>query len=160
MCPGQQLHNPAHVQCVLITVWTQASSSGGGGGLQSVIKRDLPWTWLSSGTQTLQALMEPDDHITQQGAVQPGGAEPVAPEGKKKNSTKPNRVCWVAGSHWGSFTIHEPLSETENSRKWRIFHMKNTETLRNKEYNVWNALETKNQSSEKGPLFSNFFLSY
>lgn len=84
MCPGQQLHNPAHVQCVWTAVWTQAS---GGGGLQSVIKRRSPGTRLSSGTQTLQDLMEPDDHISQQGAVQPGersAAEPVAQEEEKK----------------------------------------------------------------------------
>lgn len=95
MCPGQQLHNAAHVQCVLIAVWTQGSSGGGGGsGLQSVIKRRSPGTWLSSGTQTLQALMEPDDHISQQGAVQPGEQSRWAQKEKinKKSQTKLNQT--------------------------------------------------------------------
>lgn len=87
--------------------------------------------------------MEPDDHISQQGAAQPGersAAEPVAQEGKKKKTnqtkTKPNKACWVAGSRRGSFTIRKPLSDTENSREWRILQMKNTEMLRKKENNV------------------------
>lgn len=84
--------------------------------------------------------MEPDDHISQQGAVQLGersGAEPVAQEGKKTtNQTKPNKACWVAGSRRGSFTIRKPLSDREYSREWRILQMKNTEMLRNKENNV------------------------
>lgn len=93
MCPGNQLHNPAHVQCVLIAVWTQASSGGGGSGLQSVIKRRSPGTWLSGGTQTLQALMEPDDHISQRGTVQPGERSrwPQKEKINKKNP-KPNQT--------------------------------------------------------------------